>query len=446
MKDPAQLSAAMARLALGTTDPNPRVGCVLRSAPGREPWESRGHTHPPGQAHAEIAALRAAREAGHDLRGATAWVPLEPCAHHGRTPPCCDALIAAGVARVVVALVDPNPLVAGQGIARMRAAGIDVQVAGSFTGQFAERFAAEHPEDPQGLAWAREAFELNIGFFSRMVRGRPWVRMKIAASLDGQTALANGASQWITSAEARTDGHAWRRRAGAVLTGIGTVRDDDPRLDVRLVQTQRQPLRVVVDSRLEINPGARILQPPGQVLVCCAQDHATSEKARALTRFSVTDADRAAKMLATSAALHAAPGGPSSRPASQPHLATPRLEVAGPWDGVEVLVLPPDERGKTDLATLMTELARRQVNELHVEAGHQLNGSLLKAGLVDELLVYLAPKMLGPGRGMAAFGPLEQLADSLELEFVECTPVGPDLRIRARPPGRAGFFPVGGSV
>ena len=445
MKDPAQLSAAMARLALGTTDPNPRVGCVLRSPQQPESWESRGHTQPPGGPHAEVVALRAAKAAGHEIRGATAWVTLEPCAHHGRTPPCCDALIAAGVARVVVALVDPNPLVAGQGIARMRAAGIDVQVAGAFTGEFASRFAAEHPEDPQGLAWAREAFELNIGFFSRMVRGQPWVRMKIGASLDGQTALANGASQWITSPEARADGHAWRRRAGAVLTGIGTVRDDDPRLDVRLVETQRQPMRVVVDSRLEINPGARILQSPGQVLVCCAQDHAASDTARALTRFTVTDADRAAKMLAASAEAHAASAAPSSRPASQPHLATPRLEVAGPWDGVEVLGLPSDERGKTDLAALMTELARRQVNELHVEAGHQLNGSLLKAGLVDELLVYLAPRMLGPGRGMAAFGPLEQLVDGLALEFIECTPVGPDLRICARPLGRAGFYPVGGS-
>jgi diaminohydroxyphosphoribosylaminopyrimidine deaminase / 5-amino-6-(5-phosphoribosylamino)uracil reductase len=427
------------------TEPNPRVLCKLNGAAGGHSLQTfQGHTQPPGRPHAEVMALRAAQAAGVDVRGATAWVTLEPCAHHGRTPPCCDALVAAGVGRVVVALVDPNPLVAGQGIARMRAAGIDVQVAGSFTGAFADRFAAEHPDDPQGLAWAREAFELNIGFFSRMVRGRPWVRMKIAASLDGQTALANGASQWITSPEARADGHAWRRRAGAVLTGIGTVRDDDPRLDVRLVETQRQPLRVVVDSRLEINPGARILQPPGQVLVCCAQGHAASDKARALTRFTVTDADRAAKLMASRAGAQAAPGIPGPTPVSQTVFATPRLEVAGPWEGVEVVGLPSDERGKTDLAALMAELAHRQVNELHVEAGHQLNGSLLKAGLVDELLVYLAPKMLGPGRGMAAFGPLEQLADGLELEFVECTPVGPDLRIRARPPGRAGFFPLGG--
>ncbi|MFM8769988.1 MAG: RibD family protein, partial [Rubrivivax sp.] len=187
-----------------------------------------------------------------------------------------------------------------------------------------------------------------------------------------------------------------------------------------------QPLRVVVDSRLEISPEARILQPPGQVLVCFGADHASSEKARALTRW------------VEAVPLYQAPGPNATTPKNQ----APRLEVAGPWEGVEVLGLPTDERGKTDLHALMAELAQRQVNELHVEAGHQLNGSLLKAGLVDELLVYLAPKMLGAGRGMAALGPLERLADGQELEFVECTPVGPDLRIRARPPGRAGFLPL----
>jgi diaminohydroxyphosphoribosylaminopyrimidine deaminase/5-amino-6-(5-phosphoribosylamino)uracil reductase len=244
------------------------------------------------------------------------------------------------------------------------------------------------------LAWARGAFELNIGFFSRMVRQRPWVRMKIAASLDGQTALANGASQWITSAAARADGNAWRRRAGAVLTGIGTVRDDDPRLDVRLVPTALQPLRVVVDSRAEIPPGARILQPPGAVLVYANPAAAAGAPARAVE-------------------------------ATHPH--------------AHFVPVAADERGKTDLATVLADLARRGVNELHVEAGHQLNGSLLRAGLVDELLVYLAPRLLGPGRGMAAFGPLERLADALQFGFVDCDMVGADLRLRARPPGRAGF-------
>jgi diaminohydroxyphosphoribosylaminopyrimidine deaminase/5-amino-6-(5-phosphoribosylamino)uracil reductase len=321
----------------------------------------------------------------------------------------------------------------------MRAAGIEVQVAGEFHGEFAARFAAAHPSDPQGLSWARAAFELNIGFFSRMVRGRPWVRMKVATSLDGRTALADGRSQWITSPAARADGHAWRQRAGAVLTGIGTVRDDNPRLDVREVPTTRQPVRVVVDSRLEIDPSARILQPPGAVWVACAAAHAGAEKARALARTSkrlqLTDPERPADASTESPAQ-----GRSMPATSAPSREQPRLEMAGAWEGVEVLGLPADERGKTDLATLMSELAARGVNELHVEAGEQLNGSLLKAGLVDELLVYLAPKLLGPGRSLAAFGPLANLADAPAFEFLECTPIGPDLRLRARPPGRAGFW------
>ncbi|MEI6026130.1 MAG: bifunctional diaminohydroxyphosphoribosylaminopyrimidine deaminase/5-amino-6-(5-phosphoribosylamino)uracil reductase RibD [Betaproteobacteria bacterium] len=389
---PASTALKLASSAIGLSEPNPRVGCVITS-PDQVGWWATGHTQQAGGPHAEVMALRAVRDAGHDPHGATAWVTLEPCAHHGRTPPCCDALITAGLGRVVVALQDPNPLVAGQGIARMRAAGIEVQVAGEFTGALAARFAADHPEDTEGQAWAREAFELNIGFFSRMVRQRPWVRMKIAASLDGQTALANGASQWITSAAARADGHAWRRRAGAVLTGIGTVRDDDPRLDVRLVPTHQQPLRVVVDSRLEISPQARILHPPGQVLVYVG---ATVDAA-----------------------------------------AAPLRDL---YPNLEVVRVSADERGKTDLAAVLDDLAARGMNELHVEAGQQLNGSLLKAGLVDELLVYFAPQMLGAGRGMAAFGPLERLTDALALEFIECTPIGPDLRIRARHPGRSAFF------
>ncbi len=392
---PAQVALDIAYAAIGLSDPNPRVGCVITAADPAAAW-ARGHTQEAGGPHAEVMALRAAREAGLNLQGATAWVTLEPCAHHGRTPPCCDTLIEAGVARVVVALRDPNPLVAGQGIARMRAAGLEVQVAGTFTPAFAERFEALHPggltgwDDAQGRAWAQGALELNIGFFSRMVRQRPWVRMKIAASLDGQTALANGASQWITAEAARRDGHTWRRRAGAVLTGMGTVRDDDPRLDVRLVPTTHQPLRVVVDSRLEISTQARILQPPGPVAI-------------------YTGAGRAAEAALLRERC--------------PHL--------------QVVEVPADAQGKTDLAAVLADLAGRGVNELHVEAGHQLNGSLLKASLVDELLVYLAPKMLGPGRGMAAFGPLERLADGLSLEFIESTAVGPDLRIRARLPGRA---------
>ncbi len=384
---------ALAHFGVGLTEPNPRVGCVLVAADGRTVL-GEGHTQEAGGPHAEIMALRAAASAGHDVRGATAWVTLEPCAHHGRTPPCCDALVRAEVARVVVALRDPFEHVDGRGIQRLREAGIEVQVAGAFGGDFGAAFAREHPQDPQGLAWAEAARELNIGFLSRVLRRRPWVRMKIAASLDGQTALANGSSQWITGEAARADGHAWRRRAGAVLTGIGTVRDDDPRLDVRLVPTPRQPLRVVIDSRLEITPAARILPAPGQALVYANPQAAASARAQVLTT------------------------------------AHPQLTVAA---------APADERGKTDLAAVLADLAERGVNELHVEAGHQLNGSLLRAGLVDEVLVYLAPKLLGPGRGMAAFDPLEDLADAMRLEFVECAPVGPDLRLRARPPGRAAF-------
>jgi diaminohydroxyphosphoribosylaminopyrimidine deaminase/5-amino-6-(5-phosphoribosylamino)uracil reductase len=341
------------------------VGCVLVARHGAV--VGSGCTQEAGSAHAEVVALRAA---GKRARAATAYVTLEPCSHHGRTPPCCDALIEAGVAKVVVAIEDPNPLVAGQGIAKLRAAGIEVEVVGG--------------------EWGRASRELNIGFFSRMLRGRPWVRMKVAASLDGRTALPDGTSQWITGEAARADGHAWRKRAGAVLTGIGTVLEDDPRLDVRLVETQVQPLRVVVDSRLEIAPTARVLQPPGRALIYTASSDA------------------------------------------------PRVAVLAS-DTVEVARLPADARGKTDLAALLADLARREVNELHVEAGEKLNASLLRAGLVDELLLYVAPRLLGDGRGIAALGTLGALADSLDFEFVEVERVGTDLRLRLRPPGRAEF-------
>ncbi len=367
----------LAARAIGLSDPNPRVACRIQSAAGQV---FEGHTQQAGGPHAEVVALRAAAAAGVDLRGATVWVTLEPCSHHGRTPPCCDALVEAGVGRVVVALQDPNPRVAGQGLARLRAAGIAVELL--------------PPGDPAAVA----ALELNIGFFSRMVRGLPWVRMKVAASLDGTTALANGASQWITGEAARTDGHAWRRRAGATLTGIGTVLEDDPRLDVRLVDTAVQPLRVVVDSRLEISPQARILQPPGQVLVYTAADPASTAAQRAaLTGMGVTVVDCPGP---------ASPGKPGA---------------------------------KVDLAALLRNLAQREVNELHLEAGHKLNGSFLREGLVDELLLYLAPRLLGPGAGLAHIGPFTALSQGLDFAFEEATPVGDDLRLRLRPPGRAAF-------
>jgi diaminohydroxyphosphoribosylaminopyrimidine deaminase/5-amino-6-(5-phosphoribosylamino)uracil reductase len=328
---------ALAEQAIGLSDPNPRVGCVILAADGR--LLGAGHTQPAGEAHAEVMALRDATGRGHDVRGATAIVTLEPCSHHGRTPPCCDALIAAGIARVVVAVEDPNPLVAGQGLARLRAAGIVVELA--------------------DLAIAEAARELNIGFFSRMQRGRPFVRLKSAVSLDGRTALPDGRSQWITGEAARADGHAWRKRAGAVLTGIGTVLADDPRLDVRLVPTARQPLRLVLDPQARMPAGARILQPPGE--------------ARAI----------------------------------------------GP--------------GRADLAALLTELGSQGINELHVEAGPTLSGAFLDAGLVDELLVYQAPMLIGEGRPLAALAPLAGLDEARRWKLIEATPVGQDLRLRLRP-------------
>ena len=356
---PMHEALALAAQAIGLSDPNPRVGCVITASDGRV--LGRGHTQKAGGPHAEVMALRDLQVRGESARDATVYVTLEPCAHHGRTPPCCDALIEAGVARVVMAVEDPNPLVAGQGAARLRAAGISVDI-----GPLAD-----------------EARALNVGFFSRMQRGRPWVRLKAAISLDGRSALTHGASQWITGPEARADGHAFRKRAGAVLTGVGTVLDDNPRLDVRLVETAMQPLRVIVDSRLETPPGSRILDAPGQVLIYAA----TIDEAR-------------------SAALQER--------------------------GAQFATLP-GASGKVDLAAMLADLATRGINELHVEAGHKLNGSFVREGLVDEFLIYMAPKLLGIGRELAAFGPLEQWQDSLALRFISVTPIGDDLRLIARP-------------
>ncbi len=355
---------ALAARAIGLSEPNPRVGCILVLPDGR--IIGRGHTQQAGGPHAEVMALRDAQAAGEQVTGSTAVVSLEPCAHHGRTPPCCDALISAGISRVVYALDDPFPLVAGQGAARLRAAGIAV-----------ERLPAGELSDA--------ARELNIGFFSRFERGRPWVRLKIAASLDGRSALDDGSSQWITGEPARRDGHAWRRRAGAVLTGAGTIRDDDPRLDVRLVETAVQPLRVVVDSRLDIAPSARIFDAPGGVLIYAAD--AANQRA---------------------AALHVR--------------------------GAQIACLAGNQ-GKVDLPAMLADLCRRGINELHVEAGHRLNGSLVREGLVDELLVYMAPMLIGNGRGLADFGTLTRLDDAPRFRFTDVTLIGDDLRLIARPIG-----------
>ena len=358
---PWLLTLALAERAVGLSDPNPRVGCVIVSADGTTIL-GQGHTQAAGGPHAEVMALRDAQARGHDVRGATVYVTLEPCAHHGRTPPCCDALVAAGVGRVEIAVGDPNPLVNGQGTARIAAAGI----------------AIGHAPDDIAL----RARELNIGFFSRMERGRPWVRMKIAASLDGRTALPNGASQWITGADARADGHAFRKRAGAVLTGIGTVLADDPSLDVRLVETTKQPLRCVVDARLDTPPTARLFASASPVILFTAS----------------TDATRRAALEAR---------------------------------GAEIVDVPADG-GRVDLRSVLDKLAARHVNELHVEAGARLNGALLRTGRVDELLLYLAPTLLGAGRGMADVGELQSLAEARAFDFHEIAKVGADLRILAR--------------
>lgn len=364
-------AVALAEGAIGLSDPNPRVGCVLHDAQGRLIGE--GHTQQAGGPHAEVVALRAAQAAGHPTAGGTAWVSLEPCAHHGRTPPCADALAAAGLARVVVAMADPFPQVAGQGVARLRAAGVQVDLAGA---------------DEHDIVAAAQA--LNIGFLSRVLRGRPWVRMKIAASLDGRTALPDGRSQWITGEAARADGQAWRRRASAVLTGIGTVRDDDPRLDVRAWPTARQPTRIVLDSAFRTPPTARVLAPPGVCVVIGCQAHEA----------------RMAALRQAGAVLH---------------------------------LLPGEGRG-IDLQTLWAHEALREVNELHVEAGATLSGALWRSGGVDELLVYLAPKLLGPGRAMLDLPELPGLDAAPALSLVAHHAVGDDLVLRLQAAGAARFL------
>jgi diaminohydroxyphosphoribosylaminopyrimidine deaminase / 5-amino-6-(5-phosphoribosylamino)uracil reductase len=344
----------LAEQGLYSTSPNPRVGCVLAADEKiiGTGWHCRA-----GEPHAEVHALR---EAGDRARGATAYVTLEPCSHHGRTPPCADALIVSGIARVVVAVQDPNPKVAGEGIAKLRAAGIAVDV---------------------GLMEAA-ACELNIGFFARMTRGTPWLRSKIAMSLDGRTALANGVSKWITGDAARLDVQRWRARSCAVLTGIATVLADDARLNIRDVDTERQPLRVVLDSKLRMPLTARILQG-GNVMIYTAR-HDTQ-------KISL---------------LHDL--------------------------GVTVMVLP-DDKEQVALDAMLRDLAQRGCNEVLVEAGRTLNGAMLRAGLVDELLLYIAPQLLGDmARGMAQLGELTGLDQRINLKWQDMRQVGNDLRITVK--------------
>ena len=344
---------ALAENGLYTTTPNPRVGCVIVKD-GEvigEGWHERA-----GEAHAEVNALLQAKARGLDVRGATLYSTLEPCNHVGRTAPCAEAVIAAGIKRVVAAMADPNAEAEG-GAARMRAANIAVDL---------------------GLL-EREANELNIGFVSRVTRGRPWVRLKAAASLDGRTALESGASQWITGDAARADGHRWRARACAILTGIGTVRRDDPQLNVRAVATPRQPRRIVVDRNAETPVAAKVLAE-GDAWVVTA--------------------------------------GTRNRE----------------WPaGIEVLTLP-DAAGRIDLEALMRELGARGINELHVEAGGKLNGALFAAKVVDEVLLYVAPSLIGdPARGIAEWrSGLSSLSERVSLGIVDVARIGDDLRIISR--------------
>jgi diaminohydroxyphosphoribosylaminopyrimidine deaminase/5-amino-6-(5-phosphoribosylamino)uracil reductase len=357
---------ALAESALYLTSPNPRVGCVLVNADGLVIGE--GHTQKAGDAHAEVMAIRDATVRGHITagqvpNGTTAYITLEPCSHKGRTGACSATLIQIGLTKVVASLEDPNPLVAGQGFAALRAAGIEVEIGDG----------------------AREAFEINIGFMQRMTSGLPWVRMKAAASLDGITALPNGTSQWITGEAARIDGHKWRARACAVLTGIGTVLADDPSLDVRHVATPRQPTLVLVDSKLDVPLQAKVFGTSRAVWIYCALSD--SEKTKALEALGAT------------------------------------------------VICLPNPSGKVDLAAMLTDLGQRQINELHVEAGFKLNGSFWREGLVDELLLYQNPQLMGTGQGIANIGPFTQLSQSPKLRFHSVELIGShgdDLRILAR--------------
>ena len=350
---------ALAQTVMYSTAPNPRVGCVI-VRDGRVLGE--GATQPPGGPHAEVCALRDAQARGESVAGATVYVTLEPCSHFGRTPPCVDALLAAAPARVVVAIGDPNPLVNGKGLARLREAGIAVT-----TGICRE-----------------EALALNAGFISRMSRRLPWTWLKMAASLDGRSALHNGLSQWITGPEARADGHRWRARSCVVLTGIGTVLKDDPQLTVRSVQTPRQPRRAVVDGRFEIPEDARLFDG-GEVIVFTARADAAKQA---------------------------------------------RLEARN----VRVVALPAETPDRVDLPAMMRWFAAQQFNEVHVEAGAGLSGALVAAGCIDELLIYMAPMLLGDAAGVVKLPTLERLDAAPRYEFIEAERVAADLRVRARVP------------
>ena len=347
----------LAQRGLYTTDPNPRVGCVLVNGDRivGEGWHQRA-----GEGHAEVLALAAA---GSQARNATAYITLEPCCHHGRTPPCTQALLAAGIRRVVSAIQDPNPQVAGQGLAELRAAGIETEC---------------------GIM-EQESRALNPGFIMRMTQRRPFVRCKLAMSLDGRTAMASGESQWITGEAARLDVQHWRARASAIMTGVGTILADDPALTVRLAgESLRQPLRVILDPELATTPSARTLKLDGQVVIFTA----------------VTAADRRAPLVAA---------------------------------GAQIITAPRQGLG-FELTAVLSELARREINELHLECGATLAGAMLQAGLIDEMLIYLAPILLGDDAlGLFHLPELRRMSERIPLEIVDVRAVGRDWRFTARP-------------
>lgn len=346
----------LAESVMYVTSPNPRVAClVVRDGQ----LLASGATQATGGPHAEAMALRQAAERGCDVAGATVYVTLEPCSHYGRTPPCVDALIAARPARVVIAMGDPNPLVGGRGIAKLREAGIAVTT----------------------MVCTEAALAINPGFVSRMTRRTPWVWLKLAASLDGRIALNNGESKWITGPAARADGHHWRARSCVVLTGSGTVKADDPRLDVRHVQTSRPPMKAIVDTRFEVDEAARVFDGSRVLLFTCQPN---AEKAARLARHNV------------------------------------------------LVVELPAVGGRVDLAAMMRWMGEHDINEVHVEAGSRLSGALLQAECVDELLVYMAPVLLGEGLGMVRMDALQSLAQAQRFQFMDTASIAPDLRIRAR--------------
>jgi diaminohydroxyphosphoribosylaminopyrimidine deaminase/5-amino-6-(5-phosphoribosylamino)uracil reductase len=349
---------ALAQSTLYVPTPNPRVGCLIVRG---DQVIGEGVTQKVGDAHAEVMALRDAQSKQHPVEGATVYVTLEPCSHYGRTPPCTSVLIQSKPARVVIGHVDPNPAVAGRGIEQLRAAGIEVTVG----------------------VLAMEALAVNPGFVSRMVRGVPYAWLKVAASMDVKTALPSGESQWITGPEARADGHHWRARSCCVLTGIGTVKADDPQLNVRAVQTPRQPRRALIDHKLDLSLDAKLLKTPGLMIFTASTD---KQKQRALIQ-----------------------------------------------TGAVITEMPQtNQPGKVDLGGVMRWLGQHGINEVHVEAGANLNGALWQSECIDELLIYLAPMFLGEGLPMLKLPGIDQLTEASQLAFVDHQALGADIRIRAR--------------